>query len=134
MKTPLPHLNSKHFVAFIAIPSVTMALFYHRAVDFLSDDPFEHVEVLQYPSAASAEHVGSAEIDDDILATPYQTQIVSMEQAQWCKVRIVLPTNPRPTIERIKATWRQIAYHRKLTPRKLRLANMVADRTAQTPA
>ncbi|KAH7028569.1 hypothetical protein B0J12DRAFT_768952 [Macrophomina phaseolina] len=88
-----------------------MALFYHRAVDFLSDDPFEHVEVLQYPSAASAEHVGSAEIDDDILATPYQTQIVSMEQAQWCKVRIVLPTNPRPTIERIKATWRQIAYH-----------------------
>lgn len=89
-----------------------MALFSHRAVDLLSDDPFGHVEVLQYPSPVLSEHLTSTEIDDDILATPAQTQIVSKEQVQWCRVRIVLPTNPPPTIDRIKATWRQIAYHR----------------------
>lgn len=90
-----------------------MALFYHRAVDLLSDDPFDHVEVVQWPSPAQYEHAAPTEIDDDILATAAQTQIVSKEKAQWCRVRIILPTNPPPTIERIESTWRQISYHRK---------------------
>ncbi|KAB2573445.1 Nonribosomal peptide synthetase 3 [Lasiodiplodia theobromae] len=88
-----------------------MALFYHRAVDLLSDDPFDHVEVVQWPSPAQYEHAAPTEIDDDILATAAQTQIVSKEKAQWCRVRIILPTNPPPTIERIESTWRQISYH-----------------------
>ncbi|KAJ5084968.1 hypothetical protein N7532_009739 [Penicillium argentinense] len=90
-----------------------MAVTSHRNIDLRSANPFEHVEFLPDLSGELDEYPFFADkkVETELPATPLQYQILESDTVQWCKLNLVLPQQPPPSLTHIQWTWKALTSH-----------------------
>jgi hypothetical protein len=91
-----------------------MSVISRRNIDLRSANPFEHEEFLPDMSGELDEYPFFADktIETELPATPLQYQILESETVQWCKLNLVLPQQPPPSLAHIQWTWKALTSHR----------------------
>ncbi|KAL4810585.1 hypothetical protein BDV18DRAFT_165291 [Aspergillus unguis] len=90
-----------------------MATVEHWDIDLWSTDPLHHVDFFSKPHDDYFQHsiTTGSEVETQIPASPSQVQILLSDSLQWCKISLILPRSPLPTLDKIQWTWKALASH-----------------------